>query len=37
LLAVSVMSMTAFLIAGLSFSSVVVILARIGKADPQMR
>jgi type IV secretion system protein VirB3 len=37
LLAVSVMSLTAFLIAGLSFSSVVVVLARIGKADPLMR
>jgi type IV secretion system protein TrbD len=37
LLAVSVMTIIAFLIAGLSFGSVVIVLARIGKADPMMR
>ena len=37
LLAVSVMTVTSFLIAGVSFTSVVVVLARIGKADPLMR
>ena len=36
-MAVSVMTMMSFFIAGVSFGAIVVVLARLGKADPLMR
>ncbi len=36
-MAVSVMTIMSFLIAGVSFGVIVMVLAKLGKADPQMR
>jgi type IV secretion system protein VirB3 len=36
-MAISVMTMMSFFIAGVSFGTIVMVLARLGKADPLMR